>query len=166
MPPQFLRHGGVGIAVLAAGKEVPAAHEALAAGDAERHHDAVAGLELLDTTAGLDDFAHELMAQDVAALHRGNETVVEMQIGPADGGGGDPDDGVARVDDGGVRHLLDPDGPLAFPAGRLHDTPPVVVRTSVQWAGRAGRGLPSTVASEWTTSPSSSTCLSRRRSLP
>src|SRR6266542_1841036 len=135
MAPQPFRHRGVRVAVLAAGEEVPPAHEALAAGDAERHHDAVAGREIPYSAPGLDDLAHELMAQD----------------------------GAARVDDGRVRHLLDPDGPLAFPAGRLHDTPPALIRTSVQRTGRAGRGFPSTVASEWTTSPSSSTCLRRRR---
>ncbi|MDB5424419.1 MAG: Alcohol dehydrogenase GroES domain protein, partial [Phenylobacterium sp.] len=47
--------------------------------------------------ADLDDFAHELMAQDVARVHAGNVAVVEVHVGAADGCRGDPDDGVAGI---------------------------------------------------------------------
>lgn len=42
---------------------------ALAAADGERHHDAVAGRELPVVTTDLDDLAHGLVAEDVAALY-------------------------------------------------------------------------------------------------
>src|SRR5688572_32496129 len=54
-----------------------------------------------------DDLAHELVAEDVALEHRRDEAVVEVQVGAADRGRGDTHDGVARVDDLGIRNFLD-----------------------------------------------------------
>jgi hypothetical protein len=42
------------------------------------------------TPALLDDLAHELVAEDVAALHRRDEAVVEVQVRAADRRAGDP----------------------------------------------------------------------------
>ena len=41
---------------------------------------------LLTVAADLDDLAHELVAEDVAALHGRDEAVVEVQVGAADRG--------------------------------------------------------------------------------
>src|SRR5207249_11499783 len=105
-------------------EEVPAAHGALAAGDREGDYDPVAGLDALHPRARLDDLAHELVPEDVAALHGRHEAVVQMEIGAADRGGCDPDDRVPRVEDLGIGDVLDLDRPLAFPAGRFHRASP------------------------------------------
>ena len=47
----------------------------------------------------LDHFAHELVAEDVAALHRRDVAVVQVQIRAADCSARDLHDGVARVED-------------------------------------------------------------------
>ena len=56
----------IGVGALAARIEAVAAEEALAAGDRERHDDAVADLQLLVLGPDLDHLAHGLMAEDVA----------------------------------------------------------------------------------------------------
>jgi hypothetical protein len=45
--------------------------------------------EVLDAAAGLDDLAHELVAEDVALLHRRDVAVVEVQVRAADRRRGD-----------------------------------------------------------------------------
>src|SRR3954454_2438470 len=97
---------------------------AVAAGDRERHHHAVADLQLLHIAADLDNLAHEFMAQDVTLFHRRDEAVIQVQVGPADRRGGDPDDRVVRVQDLGIGHLLYPDIVLAHPASGSHDVAP------------------------------------------
>ena len=84
--PQLLGHPRVGVGVLAQRVQLLLAEAAVAAGDGERHDDAVADLQVLDRRPDLDDLAHELVAEDVALLHRRDEAVVEVQIGAADRG--------------------------------------------------------------------------------
>jgi len=114
---------------------------AVAAGDRERHHDAVPDPEVPDIRPDLDDLAHELVPDDVALLHRGDEPVVEVQVGAADRRRRDLDDRVAAVQDLRIRHLLHPDGALALPAVRPHRGPPrgATAATSSASARRAGR---------------------------
>jgi hypothetical protein len=75
---------------------------------------------------GLDDLAHELVAQDVALHHRGDEAVIEVQVRTADGGRGDLDDRIAGIDDLGVGHGVHADVVFAVPGqgahGRLRKT--------------------------------------------
>ena len=84
------------------------AKEALAAANVERHHHAVADFELLIALPDLDHFAHELMAEDVALFHGRDVAVIEMQVGAADRGGGDLDDGVPRLLDDADREPYRP----------------------------------------------------------
>ena len=70
--------------------------------------------------ADLDDLAHELMAEDVAALHRRDEAVEQVQVGAADGGEGDLDDRVARIQDLRIRNPLDAHVVRAIPAQSFH----------------------------------------------
>src|SRR6185436_13375670 len=65
-------------------------------------------------------FAHELMTEDVAFHHRRNVAVVQMQVGTADRGRSYFDDGVARVENLRLRHILHAHVVLAVPAKRLH----------------------------------------------
>src|SRR5262249_5596098 len=137
---------------------------------------AVADLQVLDRAAELHDLAHELVAEDVAALHRRHEAVVEVEIRAADRRRGDPHDRVARVEDPRVRDLLDADLALAHPEVGLHGDTPLTAVGGLSTSTRGGRisrgagdgcagwGRRCTLASERSTSPVSSTCLSRRRS--
>lgn len=94
---------------------------AFAANDREPYVDAVALLQLaVDAGAGLDHFAHGLVAHDVAGQHARNVIVEEMQVGAADGAARDLDDGVARVLDFRIGDGVAPDVLLAMPNQRLH----------------------------------------------
>ena len=88
---------GVGVAGLAQRIQAFVAEETVAAGDRERHHHAVAFLQVAYLLADLDHFTHEFVAEHVAGLHGGHQAVIEMQVGPANGGGGDFENGVAGV---------------------------------------------------------------------
>jgi hypothetical protein len=62
---------------------------AAAAGNRERHNDAVADFQLLVVLADFDD---------LATVHVGHKTVVEMKIGAADrASGGHFDDGIPTI---------------------------------------------------------------------
>jgi hypothetical protein len=54
------------------------------------------------------EFGIELMAENVSLFHRRDIAAVDMQVGTADGGRGDFDDGVAGVQDFGVRNAFNP----------------------------------------------------------
>jgi hypothetical protein len=98
----------------------PSRQKKHAPGDRERHHHPVALGQVADPTAELDDLAHELVAQDVAGAHRRDQAVPEMQVGAADGRGRHADDGISRIEDLGVRDVLDAHVARAVPANRAH----------------------------------------------
>src|SRR3954467_381514 len=116
----LLRQARVRVGVLAQRVELIPAVPAVAARDREGDDDAVADLQAGHITAGLDDLAHELVAEDVALLHRRDVPVVEVQVGAADRGRADLDDRVAPVEDLGVRDVLDLDRVAAGPDCRAH----------------------------------------------
>ena len=115
--------------------------------------------------ADLDDLAHELVAEHVALAHRRDEAVVEVQVRPADRGGRDPHDRVARVQDVRVGHLVYLDVMLVVPAVRSHRFPLAKSSYAAAAAGRPGF-MPNnpSLASDRAISPVSITCLKRRRS--
>jgi len=80
---------------------------ATASRDGERDDDAVTGPEVFHPMADFDHLSHEFVPEDVALFHRGNVTVVKVQVGPADRGRGDADDAIAWVEDLRVVDLLD-----------------------------------------------------------
>ena len=80
--------------------------EAAAAADRERHYDALSLLQRAVRTR-LDNLAHEFMAEHVAGKNTGNDAVVKMQIAAADRGGGDLENGIARIDDLGIVDRID-----------------------------------------------------------
>ena len=156
--PHLLGHPGVRVRVLAQRKLAALAEIAVAARDRERHDDAIADLQVLHRGSDFDDLAHELVAEDVAFGHRRDATVVQMQIGSADGGGLDPHDRIARIEDLRIGNALDANVVLAVPAGRSHVRPPLrSIRYSMP---RRPAGCPSVVA----ISPVSITARNRRRS--
>ncbi|MNY13134.1 hypothetical protein D3C86_1462510 [compost metagenome] len=64
------------------------------------------------------------MSEDVARMHAGNDAVVEMQVGAADGRGGDLDDGVPRIDDLRIGDRVHPNVVLAVPGQCAHEICP------------------------------------------
>jgi hypothetical protein len=105
----FFGHPGVGVGVVAQRPQLLAAEETAAARDRERHDDAVADFQLLVVLADFDDFAHELVAEDVSRLHRRNVAIEQVQIRSADRRGGDLDDGVSAVEDRRIGDAFYPD---------------------------------------------------------
>ena len=105
---------------LALGLQILLAHVAVPAGDLEGDHDAVAGREVRDRAAHLLDDAHRLVAEHVALVHERPQDLVEVQVGPAQAGGGDADDRVRRFVDRRVGDLVDADVALAVPGECLH----------------------------------------------
>jgi hypothetical protein len=80
----------------------------------------VADLERAVARADLDDLAHRLMTDDIAAFHPWDDAVVDMEIGAANGAGGHLDDGVARMLDLGVGHRVEAHIAFAVPAQGFH----------------------------------------------
>jgi len=83
---ELLRHPRVGIAVLTARVQLGPAGPTRPARDGEWDDDAVAHRQrrAVDPGAHLDDLAHELVAEDVAVLHRRHVAVDQMQVRAAD----------------------------------------------------------------------------------
>ena len=79
---QLLGNPVIGVGVIATRPELAPTEEACAAGDGERHHYPVSGLELVgaDARSNFHHFAHELVAHDVALFHSGHKAVVQMQV--------------------------------------------------------------------------------------
>jgi len=113
-------HRPVRVGALAAAPVTPLALPALATADGERHHDAVADLKLPVVAPDLDDLAHGLVPEDVAALHRGHEAAHKVKVRAADRAGGHLDDDVTTMLDLRVRHSLARDLASALPSKCLH----------------------------------------------
>ena len=90
------------------------------AADREGHDHPVADFEVGDLRTKLDDLAHVLMAENIAALHRRLIAVEQVQVGAADRAGGDPDDRVAGVLDLRIRNSVDADVTLPVPTKCTH----------------------------------------------
>ena len=131
--------------------------EAAAARDGERDHHPLALLEGRLRT-DLDHLAHIFVTENVAGAHRRDIFVVEVEIGAADRGRGDPDDRVAGVDDLGIGNAVDADVVAAVPGERAHaDSPYRYCRVGCSDLRPDG-------PAELVTSPVSISCLKRRRS--
>jgi hypothetical protein len=116
----LLLHPRVRVRVVAGRPQPAPAEEAAPTGDRERDDHAVADFKVVHAGARLDDLAHELVTEDVAFLHRRDVAVVEVQVGAADGRRSDFDDGVARVENLRLGHVLDPHVVFAEPAKSFH----------------------------------------------
>ena len=136
--PQELGRLMVGVAALARREQALLAKEALATGDGERHHDAIADFQVLHLGADLHDLTHRLVAHDVARHHAGDDSVIEVQVGAADGAGGDLDDGVALVLQLGVGDGVAAYVALAVPTECFHRFAPLVA-LATEFGGRGCR---------------------------
>jgi hypothetical protein len=105
---------------LALGLKALVTHEAVPAGDLERHHHAVTWHEIRDLPADLPHDPHRLVAEDVALAHERAQDLVEVKVGAADVRRRDLDDRVGGILDRGVRDILVADVALALPSECLH----------------------------------------------
>src|SRR5947209_19530938 len=92
----------VRIGVIACGPNLFFAKFALAAGNSERHNHAISALKIGNVFANFLDDAHEFMAEYIALLHSGNETVKQMEIGPANCRARYLDDGIVWIQNSGI----------------------------------------------------------------
>ena len=100
---------GLGVGFMAVPIQFLLAEDALAAGDIERHQDVIADLQFLHLRADLLHHAGDLVAERHPHPGIRHGPIVQMQIGPADTGARDPDDGILRMQD--LRHgfMIDAD---------------------------------------------------------
>ena len=109
---------------LALREELLLAHVAAPAGDVERDHDPVTGLDVPHLgTHGLDD-PHRLVTEDVAFVHERPHDLVEVQVRTADPAGSDSDNRVGRLLDGGIGDVFHADVALSVISDGLHLIPP------------------------------------------
>jgi len=99
-----------------------AAVHAAAAGDRGRDDDPVADAEVAHLRAECFDDPDRFVAEDGAIPHRAHRAADEVQVGPADRAGGNPDHRVGRIADAGIGDLLKGDLPDAVPDDSLHGT--------------------------------------------
>ncbi|MNS50349.1 hypothetical protein D3C72_829940 [compost metagenome] len=64
------------------------------------------------------------MAENIAAVHARDDAVIEVEVRAADGGGGDLDDGVPRIDDLGIGDRVHPNVVFAVPGQCAHGIRP------------------------------------------
>src|SRR5690606_36166968 len=113
----------------ALGEETSITHEASAAGDVERNHHPITRSDMIHLGTDLLDDTHRLVAEDVTFIEVHPEDLVQMQVGPTDGGRRDPDDGVGRLLDHRGGHVTHPQVAFDMPGDGLHRC------TLVAWRG-------------------------------
>jgi hypothetical protein len=124
-PKDAVPPGGAGRVDVVALGEVPAA--AVVAGAAAQQHRGqhypVAVAEVADVGADLLDHADGFVAEDLARLHARHGAPDEVQVGAADRGGGDPNDGIGRLLDLRFGDGLEADISNVVPHDCLHGLP-------------------------------------------
>src|SRR6185503_18144591 len=98
MAHQFFRYPRVRIRVFTQRIRLCLAKPALTARYRKRHNHAIADVQVVHLSTHFDDFAHELMPEYIASLHRRNESVVHVQVGTADRGRRDSYDRVLLIE--------------------------------------------------------------------
>src|ERR1044072_7162378 len=164
MAPEFLGHPGVRIGILTKREFLSATKETGAARDRKRIHHSIADLQIFDARPHLDNFPHELVAENVALHHGGDVPVIDMQVRAADGGGRNLDNGVPRIEDFRVGDILNAQTRYAVPAIRFHVATPSRDRRPSRV--NLPNSLPPRLAGPVVVgnSPVSMSCLKRRRS--
>jgi len=109
-------------------------HVAVPTGHLERDDHPITDLEVADVTAHFLDDAHRLVPEDVPLAHERAQSLVQVQVGSADVGGGHPDDGVGGLLDRGVGHGVHADVALALPGHCFHGVPQLAQGAGVSCA--------------------------------
>jgi len=106
----------IGIGPFTSRIEAVAAEEAFATGDRKGHNYAIADLKVFHLRTNLHNFAHVLMAKDIAAFHGRNNPAIDVQIGAAYGAGGHLNNRISPVFDPRLRNFFATDVALAVPS--------------------------------------------------
>ena len=69
----------------------------------------------IHAAAGFDDFAHELVPENVSLLELDHEVIVKVKVAPADRGAGYFNDGIARMLDCRIGDIFNPNIFFAVP---------------------------------------------------
>ena len=96
------------------------AHETVAARDVEWHHDPVPDVQVRHAGTNCFHDAHRFMAEYVPGGHERCKHLVEMQVRTAQPAGGDPDDGIGRIDDHRVGDGVDLNISSSMPDSSAH----------------------------------------------
>ena len=104
----FLVHDRAAVRVsgLTSRKKLPAAKEARAARNRERHDDTVPLLDPSNCAAGVLHDSHEFVPEDVAAFHPRELPPIDVHVGATNGGGGYAQQNVIVVLENGVRYIV------------------------------------------------------------
>ena len=94
------------IGIVAGRPDFLPAEFAVPAGNGEGHHHAIAALQVSNIPSRFFYNAHELVAQDIAFLHRRDKSVEQMEIGSANGRPRDFDNRVVRIQNRGIWHRV------------------------------------------------------------
>src|SRR5690349_6088566 len=129
MPKHLLGHPRVWIRVLTKRVHLVLTEETVAARDRKRHHHAIADLEIRYFASDLNDLTHELVTENVAALHRRNEAVVHVQVRSANRRRRDLHDRVALVQYLRLGHVFNAETRLAIPTICFHYISPPSTRS-------------------------------------
>src|SRR4051812_28431457 len=104
---KWLLELSIGVRGVAARVEFVVAIQASVATDEGWHHDAIPDADVGDLVADLENFTHELVAEDVTLAHAGQISVDEVQIRSAGRGESNLNDHVVRVDEARIIDRLD-----------------------------------------------------------
>jgi hypothetical protein len=96
----------VAICAVATGPELFFAKETFATTNGEGDHYTITLLKFGNRASNFHHFAHRFVTEDVAFFHRWHVMIVQMQVRPADSGGCDPYNDVARVFDDWIRNRV------------------------------------------------------------
>jgi hypothetical protein len=129
------RHSRVAIGALANGIVAELALAALAAIDVEGNDDPVALPELVVRRARLDHLAHELVSEDVAALHRRHQAIQQVKARTADRAARHLDDDISTILDFRVGDVIAANIVRAVPAERLHGCASAISREEASGGG-------------------------------
>ena len=89
-------------------------------GDSYFHAEEIAFLQILDARTYFDDLAHKFVPDDVALFHRGDVAIIKVYIGTTDRRSRNFDNGITRIDQHGVGHVVDPYLVSTIPAECFH----------------------------------------------
>src|ERR1700709_2672102 len=87
----------VGVGPLAYGKVTAFTLLALTASNSERNHHAVSDFYFFHVCTHFHHLAHKFATHDVAMLHSGHGSIVQVQVRPADGATANFDNSVERL---------------------------------------------------------------------
>jgi predicted cobalt transporter CbtA len=117
----FVGYLSVAIGILAHRVITPFALVALVTVDREGDDDTVAYAEFaFRAYSHFDHFAHRLMAKDISRFHARHEPAVEVKVRSANAGACDPDDGIARMLNRGIRNVVATNVLFAVPYEGFH----------------------------------------------